>query len=299
MIKKKIIALIIPSLQAGGMERVMSELAAYGEYWNNFVLMATFGLRFPVYISDRSQPNKSLGKLHDWLRVVLYKKAQGIILQTQKAKEIYQEKFSTINIDVIGNPIREIENTQGYKQENKILMVGRLIESKHQDRLIKIFSQLKKPNWKLIIVGYDHLNQNNSINLKKLITKFNLEDNVVLAGKQSNVERYYLTSKIFAFTSSSEGFPNVIGEAMAAGLPVVSYDCIAGPSEMISDMKNGFLVPLFDDDTFAMKLNKLMEDEDLRKLMGTNAKKDIKKFDRNIISKEFLEFIFSHEQPLS
>ena len=112
-------------------------------------------------------------------------------------------------------------------------MVGRLIKTKHQDNLIKIFASINKKDWKLVIVGYDHLKQMNMEPLKKLALDHGLADRVVFAGKQSDVEKYYLSSKIFAFTSSSEGFPNAIGEAMAAGLPVVAYNCVAGPAEKL------------------------------------------------------------------
>ena len=81
--------------------------------------------------------------------------------------------------------------------------------------------------------------------MRRIIADNNAEDKVFLEGKQADVETYYFKSKVFAFTSSSEGFPNVIGEAMSARLPVIAFDCIAGPSEMIKDNENGFLIPLF------------------------------------------------------
>ena len=65
---------------------------SFGEYWNSFVLIALFGLKYPVFVSDRCQPDKSLGKFHDLLRKNLYPKAAGIIAQTEKAEEIYSRK---------------------------------------------------------------------------------------------------------------------------------------------------------------------------------------------------------------
>ena len=176
-----------------------------------------------------------------------------------------------------------------------MLMIGRLISTKHQDRLINIFSRTNNKDWKLVLVGYDHLKQTNSIHLKKLIKELHLENKVILAGKQFDVESYYSQSKIFAFTSSSEGFPNVIGEAMSAGLPVIAYDCVAGPSEMIIDDENGYLIPLFDDELFFKKLQKLMENADLRKQLGDKGKETIRRFDKELISKKFLDFILSHK----
>ncbi len=359
----KSICLVVHSLQAGGMERVMAELAGYfakkdtvkvhlilyginrdifyvlpdniiihkpsftfndtkrktsslktlrflrkkikeikpdailsfGEYWNNFVLMATLGLHYPVFVSDRSQPDKSLGKTQDKLRQWLYPFAKGIIAQTEKAKQVYQSIYRHGNIMVIGNPIRKIQNIEEViERENIVLMVGRLIESKHQDKLIELFVKINNPKWKLVIVGYDHLKQNHLARLQELVKQLGVEDRVILTGKQSNVERYYLQSKIFAFTSSSEGFPNVIGEAMSAGLPVVAFDCVAGPSEMITDNENGFLVPLFDYILFEQKLKLLMSDDSLREKMGEKAEKSIKAFDVQSIGDKFYNFILPH-----
>ena len=72
--------------------------------------------------------------------------------------------------------------------------------------------------------------------------------------------------------SSSEGFPNVIGEAMIAGLPVITYDCLAGPSEMIKNGINGILVPLHDNAEYEKNFRILLKDEQLRTRLGAQAK---------------------------
>jgi len=354
----KRICLVIPSLQAGGMERVMSELAGYfskinniethlimygrkpeifyqipeniiihkpsfvfnnkyrffytiktllylrkeikkicpdtilsfGEYWNSFVLIALAFLKFPVFVSDRSQPDKKMPYRQKVLRKILYKKAKGVILQTKVAKSIYQSQKISSNLIVIPNPIKSIPNKTN-RRKNVILSVGRLIDTKHFDRLIYIFHSLNEPGWKLIIAGGNALKQNNYEKLQNLIKELNEEDNILLTGYTRDVETLYQTSSIFAFTSSSEGFPNVIGEALSAGLPVVAYDCSAGPSEMIQDSVNGFLVPLFNDETFGQKLKLLMVNENLRKIMSINAIQSIEKFSINNIGKEYLDSI--------
>ena len=358
--EKKKICLVIPSLQAGGMERVMSELAGYfasrrdseqhlilygitreifypvpesirihkpsfrfndtwrlfytlrtlwflrstikkinpdsilsfGEYWNNFLLLSIFGLKYPAFVSDRSQPDKSLGWLHDTLRHWLYPRAKGLILQTEKAKEIYLSKNKHPNIAVIGNPIKNFDtNNVPSEREKNVLMVGRLIKTKHQDKLIEMFAKVSPPEWKLVIVGYDHLKQQNMKRLKGLAKDLDVEKRVVFMGKMDNIEEIYSKSSIFAFTSSSEGFPNVIGEAMASGLPVVSFNCVAGPSEIINDGLDGFLVPLFDYMLFESKLALLMRDENLRDKLGSNGRESIRKFSGEKICKAFYKFI--------
>jgi len=358
---KKKICLAIPSLQAGGMERVMSELAGYfskidniasnivmygrkpeifyqipenilihrpsfvfnnkyrffyairtlfylrkeikkihpdtvlsfGEYWNNFVLIALSGLKFPVFVSDRWRPDKTLRFPHNILRKFFYSKADGVIVQTHIAYEIYRKLLPRANIRVIANPIRNIKPGKPDEKENIILSAGRLIETKHFDCLIRIFLKLNAPGWKLLIAGGDAVKQKNYEKLKQLIHDNNAQDRILLPGYVNNMDSLYQKIKIFAFTSSSEGFPNVIGEALSAGLPVVSYDCVAGPSEMIQDGVNGFLVPVFDDEAFRQKLQLLIDDENLRTRMSINAVNSVKRFSINNIGKEYLNFILS------
>lgn len=354
------ICLVIPSLQAGGMERVMAELANYfntkseaeihlvlygisreifypisdsisvhvphfrfnnrwrlvstlrtmaflrnrlklikpdtvlsfGEYWNNFVLLSLTGLNYPIFVSDRSQPDKSLGWFHDRLKHFLYPTAKGLILQTKKAKEIYLSKNKHNNIAVIGNPIKQFNpGLLSARRDKIVLMVGRLIRSKHQDKLIEMFAHVNIPDWKLVIVGYDHLKQSNLERLKAIAKDLGVEDRVEFTGKQNNLEEIYLKSSIFAFTSSSEGFPNVIGEAMAAGLAVISFDCLSGPSEMITDGHDGFLVPLFDYHMFESQLTRTMINSDLRRMLGANAINSIKKFASEHICDAVYQFI--------
>jgi GalNAc-alpha-(1->4)-GalNAc-alpha-(1->3)-diNAcBac-PP-undecaprenol alpha-1,4-N-acetyl-D-galactosaminyltransferase len=360
--KKIKICLVIPSLQAGGMERVMSELANYfvsrenteihlvlygltreifytlpheviihqpdfrfnnsrrlyyslktlfflrrtvktikpetilsfGEYWNTFVLLSLKGLRYPIYISDRCSPEKQFGTFHSLLRRIFYQGAKGIIAQTETAKQIYYKTFRHPNIEVIGNPLRQVTNPNNLQRQNIVLMVGRLIKTKNQDKLIELFLNIVFNDWKLYIVGYDHLKQNNLQRLKDMIEKANATNKVFLEGKQKEVDYYYNISKIFAFTSVSEGFPNVVGEALSAGVPVVSFDCVAGPSEMINDNNNGYLIPVNKYELFQEKLETLMKNEDLRLQLGENARKSVDKFSLSCIGDKFFQFILNY-----
>ena len=165
------------------------------------------------------------------------------------------------------------------------------MKSKNHDRLVNIFSKTQNDGWKLVLVGGAFGKEDLSINLRKQIAELGLEDRVILAGASKDVNSYLLKSKIFAFTSDHEGFPNSIGEAMAAGLPVVSYDCIAGPSDMIDDGISGYLVPVFDDDLFVERLNYLMTHEKERHEMGKAAVEKIKQFDTAQICGKFYKVI--------
>lgn len=272
-------------------------ILSFGELWNNFVLLSSLGLSIPVYVSDRCQPDKSLGKLHDNLRRFLYPKAKGVICQTETAKAIYKKMFSHDNFIVIGNPIKTIASGNSLPKENTVLSVGRLIETKHYDELIQMFAELDQMNWKLVIVGGDALKQSNKEKLEQVIQDLKMEEKIILAGKQSDVDQFYNKSKIFAFTSSSEGFPNVVGEAMTAGLPVIAYDCVAGPSDLIEDSHTGYLVPVHDTPTYKIKLKKLMEDEELRLEMGEKGQQTVKKYSLEAIGHKFQKAITDANTP--
>lgn len=263
---------------------------SFGEVWNSFVLTALLGTSYPVFISDRCKPDRKYNQLNAFLRKWLYPKATGIIAQTEFAKQFYFKSKLNSNIAVIANPIQE-KNKLVMQRQNIILSVGRLIQTKHHDRLIKVFSKLNAPDWKLIIAGGDALKQKNMEKLKILVTKLGLDDRVFLAGEIKDIDQYYYKSKIFAFTSSSEGFPNVVGEAMLAGLPVVSYDCVAGPSEMINEGENGFLVPLFDDQLMQERIQLLIDQEGQRERMSEKAQLSMTNFSIENIGDKFLKFI--------
>lgn len=359
MSRKKKIALVIPSLIGGGMERVMSELANYfvskenteihlilygrnpsifydvnsaihihkpqkefnnrfrffgtlqrmiflrkiineirptsilsfGTLWNRFVLLSLYGLDYPVFVSDRGSPDEKYSLFQSFLYKKLYPRAKGIITQTEYAKEKNEKNIGHKNIITIGNPISIMDCKKKYARENIVLSVGRLIQSKHHDLLIKYFAEINPPNWQLIIVGGDAMKQNGYIKLKRLIHSLGMDGKIILKGEHKDLDPFYLKSKIFAFTSSSEGFPNVIGEALSAGLPVITFDCIAGPSEMVKDGHNGYLIDNYDKKMFQNKLCLLMEDEKLCQEYSKNAVESIKKFEKNAINERFFKTI--------
>jgi GalNAc-alpha-(1->4)-GalNAc-alpha-(1->3)-diNAcBac-PP-undecaprenol alpha-1,4-N-acetyl-D-galactosaminyltransferase len=266
-------------------------ILSFGEYWNNLVLLALFKLKYPVYISDRSQPNKNLGTVQNKLRDILYPTATGYIAQTVKAKEIAAKNNWNKNITVIGNPINQVAKQTLDRRENIIITVGRLIPTKHIDELIEIFSTINDSTWELIIVGGNAKSLNLLDQYQNQVQKLGLEKQIKFSGNTSDVSLYYEKAKIFAFTSSSEGFPNAIGEALAYGLAVIAYDCIAGPADLITDGVNGLLIEERNDKLYIDKLRTLMIDESLRERMGVEAIEKIKNFDADIISQKFFRFI--------
>jgi GalNAc-alpha-(1->4)-GalNAc-alpha-(1->3)-diNAcBac-PP-undecaprenol alpha-1,4-N-acetyl-D-galactosaminyltransferase len=266
-------------------------ILSFGEYWNSFILLALLGLPVPVYVSDRSRPDKYLGRWQEFLRKRLYPSAAGIIAQTATAASIASGAGRNKNIRIIGNPIRSMAFPGNESRENIVLTVGRMVHTKHLDRLIDIFTGLDAKEWKLLIVGGDAQRQGLMQELKQQVESLDARDRILFEGYRKEIGSYYRRSKVFAFTSSSEGFPNVLAEALAAGLPAVSYDCVAGPSELIENGKNGFLVPLFDDVAFAEKLTTLMMDEPRRRVMSENAFHSVERYRPEEIGESYYSFL--------
>ncbi len=247
----------------------------FGERWNNLALLSTLGLSTPVIVADRSSPAASLGSSHEFLRKRLYPHARTVIVQTNEAKETLLKRLPRLKkVVVLPNPVfcrprHELQHSPS--REPVVLFVGRLIPSKNVDRLIRIFQQVAEPGWTLRIVGDDAQGFSLRDDLEKLAERLGITDRVLFSGFQADMASVYRNSSVFAFPSSSEGFPNALAEALSFGLPAVAYDCSAGPSDLIDEGVNGFLVPNFDDALFAEKLALLMRESALRERMASDA----------------------------
>lgn len=262
----------------------------FGERWNNLALLSVQGLPCRTFVADRSNPAKSLGLFHDRLRKHLYARASGVILQTQEAADRMGQILPAGRpIKVIPNPLFAMSEPNSGQRRREVLFLGRLIPSKHVDRLIRIFAQARVPGWHLTVVGGDAQGYSELEKLRALVQALDLEEWVHLEGTQADVIRYYRRAAIFAFSSSSEGFPNALAEALAFGLPSVAYDCSAGPADLIIDGKNGYLVPLFDDERFAQRLRDLMTNGHDRARMSAFAAESVAHLDPSRIAREFLD----------
>ena len=255
------------------------------------MMLACYGLDERIYLSDRSSPELDIGMFQSYLRRILYPKAVGLIVQTARAFKMAHSRTLNDRICIVPNPIAMRPLAQEEGRRNIILSVGRLISTKNHDRLIRIFASLEENDWELIIVGDDAQKQQNHAELSGIAKQLGVSDRVHLVGPQSNVQQFYDKAKIFAFTSSSEGYPNVVAEALSAGLPVVSYDCVAGPAELITNSENGFLVEVFDDIAFCERLSTLTGDEEKRIQMGANARNSVAHLSPENVALRVLRFM--------
>jgi glycosyltransferase involved in cell wall biosynthesis len=264
-------------------------LSFEGRY-NSFVLMNASGLKSKCFISDRSSPLVSYGRFIDFYNRLFYPKSYGIIAQTNFAKKKMLEKIGHINATVIGNPIKSIDKNGVVQRKNIILNVGRFIPTKHQYLLLEYFSEIDNTGWELWFLG-----EGETLDfVKQKAIELNLGSKVQFLGNQKNVGEYYLQSKIFAFTTSSEGFPNALGEAMGAGCACISFDCVAGPSDLITNNVDGILIQPNQHESFKARLVELMRSEYKISYLGANAKEKIAtNYNEKAISDKYFDFLLN------
>jgi GalNAc-alpha-(1->4)-GalNAc-alpha-(1->3)-diNAcBac-PP-undecaprenol alpha-1,4-N-acetyl-D-galactosaminyltransferase len=265
-------------------------ILSYGDWSNILAIMANFGLGYKAYISDRASPGLKFDAHIHFLRKILYRRVDGIIAQTNRAKEQKVEMLGkNINVKVIPNPIRATRNYENIKKGEIVLAVARHYPVKGLDRLLKAFSLIQNTEWRLEIAGSEGPA---TPDLHKLVDESNLKERVKFLGSIKEIDKVYARASIFVLPSRSEGFPNALIEAMAAGLPCISFDINAGPSDIITHGSNGLLVPDGDIKKLAESIQQLISGEQLRFMMGKEAKKIRGTLSIEKIGEQFEAFIF-------
>lgn len=245
----------------------------------------------PCIISERINPNCNISnKIWERLRKYLYPKANKIVVQTSLVKDYFMPFVNESKLEIISNPI-DSELTKyrdlNAEKENIILHVGRLDKQKNQELLIKAFANIPHNGWRLVLIGEGYLKDK----YESLINKLNEQNDIFLLGKTNTVYNEYNRARIFALTSDYEGFPNALIEAMHFGVPCISTDCPSGPSDLIINSENGFLIPVNDQNALETRLIELMEDESLQEKFSKNAIKSTAQFKAEKITKEWMVLI--------
>jgi len=269
-----------------------------------FSFMKFFSKR-KIIISERNyskiqyETQNFKNKIMNFLIKVLYKQADIIIPISNGIKEslvrdynLDKNKIKTIynpqNIDFIKK--HQASNTNfKFKSDIKyFITLGRLILQKDHKLMIEAFQKvnIKNPNTNLIILGEGPM-QNT---LTSLIKELNLEQKVHLLGFQEDPFSYLKQADIFVFSSKFEGFGNVLVEAMACGLPIVSTNCPSGPAEILENGKYGSLTKVGDIDELAEAMIFMLNEQNI-KLFKEKSLQRADDFDVKIIAKEYLNIL--------
>ncbi len=246
---------------------------------NVLTLAATYGLRIRLIVSERVDPRQhSIGLGWKLLRRVFYRTAGALVVPTKGLVEWGKSRWPALRIAVIPNPVLDDEgDTQvSLPPGSWCVAMGRMVKQKGFDLLVRAFAQASEnhPGWQLLILGEGE----ERANLEVLARELGVGDRLWMPGRVKTPAAYLKRSAIFVLSSRYEGFPNALTEAMVCGLPVISFDCPTGPSEIIHNNEDGILIPAGDVDCMASTLKRLMSDENERKRLGENAKKVKERF---------------------
>ncbi|MBD9638705.1 NAD(P)(+) transhydrogenase (Re/Si-specific) subunit beta [Ensifer sp. ENS07] len=244
---------------------------------NVLALVATRGLGLPVIVSERNNPAvQPFGPLWKWLQLRLYPRAFALVTMTKGALDYFSPEVRRHG-RVIPNAINLPAGWENRRGNKMLTAVGRLTRQKGFDLLLEAFARIADthPDWKLVIWGEGE----GRTELEAQRDALGLRDRVEMPGLTAKPGLWLETADAFVLSSRYEGWGIVLLEAMAAGLPVVSFACDWGPTDMIADGEDGILVPNGDIAALADALSNLMADEALRARLAANAEANVRRYD--------------------
>ena len=259
-----------------------------GMSMNSVGIASTLGLDTVFISCDHTNSIVDIDtKVKKFQRYFGAKAADKIITLTTKDRDNYirQYKIDSNKVECIYNWIDSIDSVEKYNlNSKKLVTVGRFDKQKGYDYLSKVAVNIlsKFPNWQWDIYG----SGDDSIK-EKLVEK--LKEGGVVAqvnfmGNVRGIENIYPNHGIYVMTSRYEGLPLV-------RLPIVSFNCPTGPSEIVLDGENGYLVDNFEIDEMSEKICKLIENEDLRISFSKKSMNDTEKFSKEKILQQWIQLI--------
>ena len=269
-----------------------------------------FGNKATIAIGERSMPSLQYksgiqGFINRMLIKTLYGKADIVLANSYGNSKDLEQNFKCKDVKTIYNSIdiNAIQKKASEKVEFRddafsFITIGRLDQGKNHLLMIEAMQDMDA---KLYIIGDGELREF----LEKRVKQLQLDDKVFFLGRQENPFAYLKQADCFVFSSNNEGLPNVLLEALACVLPIISTDCQSGPREILapdSDFsfqlqdgieiaKFGILVPVQNKPLLVKVMHKIMTDKQLRNEYKQAALQRAKDFDVNKITKQYKEIL--------
>lgn len=245
----------------------------------NVLVLLAVGSRLPVLASERIHPAfQPLSAPWRALRRLTYPRAAAIIVQSESIRDHFSATIRR-RCRVIPNPVLPPpaeEPLETAPPRPRIVAAGRLVPQKGVDLLLHAFAGLAAghPDWSMDIYGQGPQRDE----LESLRDRLGLGERVRLPGFTSRLGAHLRQADIMVLPSRFEGFPNVLCEALARGVPAVAADCPCGPADIMVPEENGLLVPPEDAPALARALDRLINDPALRRRLAANAPDVLRRF---------------------
>ena len=226
---------------------------------------------------------KSLLSLY-WKHTLIrhLKQLDSFVALTKKDQEAWTELN---NVTVIPNPVSFPSVKLSEQTEKRVIAVGRYCHEKGYDHLLQAWAEVQTlcPDWRLDVFG-----DGDRTAFGKMLDDYQIDrSRCSLNGRVSDVQSEFARSSLAVCSSRFEGFGLAIVEAMACGLPVVSFDCPWGPRSIITDGEDGVLVEKGNVKQFAEAMARLMNDAEVREDMGKRAAVNVQRFSMEAVARQW------------
>lgn len=278
----------------------------YSRHWPTKIPTAFAGwlLRRKVVLSEadsleHSIAYKDTGKASSYLKNIACRLADVVVTVSQGVADSLDQLFKInsktrviyngLDIEGIEKKSREEVSHPWFNQAQPIpivVTVGRLVNQKGFSYVIEAVKLVNsKTPLRLLIIGDGKLKEK----LKQQTEELGIKDKVDFLGVRNNPFAYMARCDLFVLSSLYEGLPNVLIEAMALGLPVISTNCPYGPSEIIEDGRNGVLIPVGNPQAISEAVLRVLGDENLRERLKVEAKRRAKDFSLDKMISDYTE----------
>ncbi len=262
---------------------------AFGDVMSVRMLAATAGLPFRRYASERCDPHRTAIGPYELLRRRFYREANGVAAQTGDAARYFESFGARCHVVpnmVLAPPGLPRPESNGHRT---LVTLGRLVAFKRLDIVIRAFAHIAgaHPDWRLDVWGEG----DQRARLERLIADLGAGVSIRLRGHVDDVHAVLRNAEIFAMTSSTEGFPNALCEAMACGVVPVVVDCGAGVRTIVRHGIDGLLVPGEGPALFASYLERLMDNEEERQRLAARAPEVVERFSADRVLDRWEELI--------